>query len=125
MIIYFMYCTCISDTWQATGQELKELIGQESVTFYVSPFLRSRQTYEQLRMSFHDEQVAKNILCVNCDTLHSLSQVMYYREDPRLREQEWGNYQDPEKMEKIQQQRKETGAFYFRFPTGERYCCAI
>lgn len=25
--------------------------------FYVSPFLRSRQTYEQIRQSFHDEQV--------------------------------------------------------------------
>lgn len=42
---------------QATGQELKELIGSESVAFYVSPFLRSRQTYDQLRMCFHDEQV--------------------------------------------------------------------
>lgn len=108
---------------QAAGHELKRLIGQESVTFYVSPFLRSRQTYEHLRMCFHDEQVGK--MSCECDVLGSLSQVTYYREDPRLREQEWGNYQDPTKMEKIKQQRKETGAFYFRFPTGERYCRVI
>jgi broad specificity phosphatase PhoE len=85
----------------AAGQQLKEMVAHESVTFYVSPFLRSKQTYDQLRMCFHDEQV----LC--------------YREDPRLREQEWGNLQDAEQMEKIKQQRKETGAFYYRFPTGE------
>lgn len=52
---------------------------------------------------------------------HSLSQVLHHHEDPRLREQEWGNYQDPAKIDEIKQQRRETGAFYFRFPTGERY----
>ena len=52
-----------------------------------------------------------------------LDQVMYYREDPRLREQEWGNLQDPYKMEEMKEQRRETGAFYYRFPTGER-CAA-
>lgn len=51
-------------------------------------------------------------------------QVSYSCEDPRLREQEWGNYQDPAKMNEIKKQRRETGAFYFRFPTGERcYHC--
>ena len=37
--------------------ELKQLVQEESVCFYVSPFRRSRQTYEQLRQSFNDEQV--------------------------------------------------------------------
>ena len=97
------------------------MISHESVTFYVSPFLRSKQTYDQLRMCFHDEQV-----CHHFDSLLThviiicIMQVLCYREDPRLREQEWGNFQDPEQMEKIKQQRRETGAFYYRFPTGER-----
>lgn len=56
--------------------------------------------------------------------MFSGGQVLYYREDPRLREQEWGNFQDPQQMEKIMQQRRETGAFYYRFPTGERLAWA-
>ena len=54
----------------------------------------------------------------------SEAQVLYHREDPRLREQEWGNFQDPQEMEKIKEQRRETGAFYYRFPTGERLATA-
>ena len=47
--------------------------------------------------------------------------MLCHREDPRLREQEWGNFQDPKQMKEIRKQRRETGAFYYRFPTGERY----
>lgn len=42
---------------QAAGVELKELVHEESVTFYVSPFTRSKQTYDHIRKAFHDEQV--------------------------------------------------------------------
>ena len=42
---------------QEAGIKLKELVGSETVTFYVSPFVRSKMTYEQIRRSFHDEQV--------------------------------------------------------------------
>ena len=50
----------------------------------------------------------------------SLPQVVAHKEDPRLREQEWGNFQDPTQMEAIMDERRKTGAFYYRFPTGER-----
>ena len=42
---------------QDAGVKLKELIGNESVTFYVSPFVRSKQTYKGIRDHFTDEQV--------------------------------------------------------------------
>lgn len=83
------------------GKELQALVGNESVCFYVSPFVRSRETHKYLREGFHDEQ------------------VLYYREDPRIREQEWGNFQDPGEMEKVMEERREIGAFFYRFPTGE------
>jgi len=46
--------------------------------------------------------------------------VLFYHEDPRLREQEWGNFQDPSNMDVIMAERRKIGAFYYRFPTGER-----
>ena len=50
---------------QAAGVKLKELVCEESVAFYVSPFVRSKQTYDQLRQCFHDEQV-RNYLQEEC-----------------------------------------------------------
>lgn len=85
----------------AAGVQLKDVIGQETVTFYVSPFLRSAQTYQEIRLAFTDEQ------------------VVWHREDPRLREQEWGNFQDPQVMKQAMEHRRKVGAFYYRFPTGE------
>lgn len=85
---------------EEAGKKLRELIANESATFFVSPFLRSRQTLDAiLRSSAIERPVV--------------------REDPRLREQEWGNFQDPKKMPELMQKRREVGAFYFRFPEGE------
>jgi len=41
------------------------------------------------------------------------------REDARLREQDWGNFQDPEQIKKFMEERRRFGAFYYRFPHGE------
>ena len=41
------------------GSSLKQLLQEESVCFYVSSFVRSRQTFEQIRESFNDEQVRR------------------------------------------------------------------
>ena len=43
--------------FQKAGEDLKEMLGNEMVTFYVSPFLRSRSTYKYIRQAFLDEQV--------------------------------------------------------------------
>lgn len=73
-------------------------------------------------MCFHDEQVIcialEQHVCLN--SFYVYHQVVCYREDPRLREQEWGNFQDPSHMTEIMEERRKTGAFYYRFPTGER-----
>ena len=47
--------------------------------------------------------------------------MIYEKEDPRIREQEWGNFQDPKEMSKVIDERRKIGAFFYRFPTGERY----
>lgn len=46
-------CTCL----QAAGVRLKELIGDETVSFYVSPFVRSKETYTCIKEHFSEDQV--------------------------------------------------------------------
>lgn len=53
------------------GLKLKELVGNETMYFYVSPFWRTRSTFENIVRSFPHSQFE-------------------YSEEPRLREQEWG-----------------------------------
>ena len=54
------------------GKALRELIGDGSVFFYISPLWRTRMTFEQIARSFPREQFR-------------------FREEPRIREQEWGH----------------------------------
>jgi broad specificity phosphatase PhoE len=42
-----------------------------------------------------------------------------WNEDSRIREQDFGNYQDPETIRKAKQERHRFGVFYYRFPHGE------
>merc|ERR1740139_1900352 len=42
-----------------------------------------------------------------------------WRKDPRIREQDFGNYQDAEAIKKAKKERWEFGTFYYRFLNGE------
>jgi len=68
--------------------------------FYISPIWRSRQTFEEIYESFS----AKDVL---------------WREDPRIREQEWGHLRNKEECERIDNERESFGPFYYRVPDGE------
>ncbi|MBP5542069.1 MAG: histidine phosphatase family protein [Bacteroidales bacterium] len=87
---------------QATeaGKRLKELVRDESVYFYVSPFWRARSTFEGVASVFPKGQFK-------------------YSEEPRLREQEWGYLRCQEDFDKICRERREYGTFYYRIPGGE------
>jgi broad specificity phosphatase PhoE len=82
------------------GQEIKQLIGEESVRVYLSPYIRTRQTYQQINQS-----IAANV-----------DRVL---EDPRLREQDWGHLRPTDQNEEISLQRDNFSTFYFRIPDGE------
>ena len=87
---------------QATtaGEYLKQLIGYESVQFYVSPMWRTRMTFEHLAKAFDRKQVR-------------------WKEDPRLREQEWGHFRDLKANAVIDAEREKFGTFYYRIKDGE------
>lgn len=82
------------------GRQLKELVNDEKLYFYVSPFWRTRSTFECIARSFPREQFD-------------------YNEEPRLREQEWGYLRHNEDFDKVCRERQEYGIFYYRFPGGE------
>ena len=82
------------------GLEIREIIGSETIHAYVSPYFRTRQTYQNLR-----EGISENIIKMI--------------EDPRIREQEWGHLRHPDENEGIIQQRDSFSTFYYRIPDGE------
>lgn len=89
----------ISQAKQA-GKEIKSLIGDKSIYAYLSPFFRTRETFENIRASI-SENVVKII------------------EDPRIREQDWGHLRHPDDNKEIMKARDEFSTFYYRIPSGE------
>jgi broad specificity phosphatase PhoE len=85
---------------QQAGEEIRDIIGAESIYIYVSPYFRTRQTLEHLRSSI-EENIVKTI------------------EDPRIREQDWGHLRHPDENEEIIRQRDGFSTFYYRIPDGE------
>lgn len=84
----------------AAGMELKKIIADETICFYISPYWRSRATFEQVVSHFDKTRIQ-------------------WREEPRLREQEWGYTKDLAVNIEMEKQRAEFGTFYFRLPNGE------
>ncbi len=82
------------------GLEIKKIIAQETIQVYLSPYHRTRQTFQYIR-----ESIEANVVKVF--------------EDPRLREQDWGHLRRNEINEEIIQERDSFSTFYYRIPDGE------
>ncbi|MEF2526381.1 MULTISPECIES: histidine phosphatase family protein [Streptomyces] len=82
----------------AAGVRLRELFGEERVSAYVSPYRRTLQTFRDLGLDPARVRV---------------------REEPRLREQDWGNWQDREDVRLQKAYRDAYGHFFYRFAQGE------
>ncbi|WP_433268087.1 histidine phosphatase family protein [Actinosynnema sp. CS-041913] len=80
------------------GPRVKTLLGDAPVAVYVSPYVRTRATLRGLDLGAQAERVVA---------------------EPRLREQDWGNLQDPVQQEVLKHQRHAFGHFFFRLPNGE------
>lgn len=71
------------------------------VYFYVSPYVRTRATLREIGRAFPKER------------------IIGAREECRIREQDFGNFQVEERMKVIKETRQRFGRFFFRFPDGE------
>jgi broad specificity phosphatase PhoE len=82
------------------GIQIKNIIGSETLYVYLSPYYRTRQTYQYIQ-----ESIGAN--------------VVKAIEDPRIREQDWGHLRGPEVNEEIIKERDNFSTFYYRIPDGE------
>ncbi|MCP2095945.1 Broad specificity phosphatase PhoE [Actinosynnema pretiosum] len=80
------------------GDRVKALLQDVPAAVYVSPYTRTRSTLRLLELGALAERVVA---------------------EPRLREQDWGNLQDPVQQEVLKHQRHAFGHFFFRLPNGE------
>ncbi|MBV2357035.1 histidine phosphatase family protein [Streptomyces sp. J2-1] len=83
---------------EETGKTLREVFGRERVSVYVSPYRRTHETLDAFGLDADRIRV---------------------REEPRLREQDWGNWQDRDDVRLQKAYRDAYGHFFFRFPQGE------
>ena len=95
---------------QNLGKKLVKIIRNESIQIYVSPFLRCKQTCQHMCESFQNNKY--KII-----------------EEPRIREQEWGNFQKfsekSEDLKAVMEEREKVGKLYYRFDHGESGCDVI
>lgn len=71
------------------------------VYFYVSPYDRTRSTLREIGRAF------------------ARRRIIGAREECRIREQDFGNFQVAERMKVIKETRERFGRFFYRFPEGE------
>lgn len=100
----------LSDDGHKQASELGDRLSEElknygSVAVYTSPYKRTLQTWENILEKFKENRII----------------VQSVKEDPRLREQEWGNLRefDGKTLEEVETERDAYGSFFYRFSHGE------
>src|SRR5215217_9071993 len=80
------------------GHSISKLLANSPLLIYSSPYVRTTETLKLLNLDSRHEQIFI---------------------EPRLREQDWGNLQDPKDQQVQKQLRHEFGHFFYRLPFGE------
>ncbi len=106
------------------GKALREQLPEgETIHFIVSPYTRTVETFHGIASAWCDPQEFNHITNRNKRLKAWYSRLMEngltWHEDPRIREQDFGNYQDPNIIKKAKYERYKFGTFYYRFPHGE------
>lgn len=87
---------------RAAGERLRDVVGPTGrVLAYFSPYLRTTDTMDVFRACLEDDR------------------VLSVREEPRISEQQFGNFQNAEQIVAAKRERHEFGRFYYRFRSGE------
>jgi broad specificity phosphatase PhoE len=94
------------------GEKLRELLrNDDTLHFFISPYRRTRETTEGILSELCNNDPAPSPF--------PRSHIKVY-EEPRLREQDFGNFQPgTEEVERLWRERAEYGHFFYRIPNGE------
>lgn len=97
---------------EEAGQRLRRMLKpDDTLHFFTSPYRRTRETTEGILKSLTSDDPAPSPF-----PRHSIK----VWEEPRLREQDFGNFQPcSAEMERIWQERADYGHFFYRIPNGE------
>lgn len=94
-----------SEQAKQAGTVIRDLLDRSSpswkIYIYVSPYECTRSTLMEIGRAFPK------------------SRLIGVREECRVREQDFGNFQDAQKMKQLKEIRNEFGRFFYRFPEGE------
>jgi broad specificity phosphatase PhoE len=122
---------------KAAGIELKRILSSTksttttassnsecgSVHFILSPYVRTVETFHGIVAAWCDPSefsyIEDHEQRLNAWYSRLMECGLTWNEDPRIREQDFGNYQEPEMIKQAKRDRHMFGAFYFRFPLGE------
>ncbi|KAH0832456.1 hypothetical protein AYO21_05140 [Fonsecaea monophora] len=96
----------------AAGEKLRALLRtDDTLHFFISPYRRTRETTEGILKSLCSNEPAPSPF--------QRHHIKVY-EEPRLREQDFGNFQpDTEEVERLWRERAQYGHFFYRIPNGE------
>ena len=112
---------------QRVAKELATLLDGESLFCYCSPYKRTMETWKVIERHLlstttttsaavkQDGETISN----DADTTKKGVEVIGMREEPRIAEQQFGNFQNPKKVRTAKSERRMFGRFFFRFPNGE------
>jgi len=99
---------------EEAGRRLRSMLRpDDTLQFYTSPYLRTRETTEGILKTLTGEDPEQG------PSPFPMHKIKVY-EEPRLREQDFGNFQPcSAEMERMWQERADYGHFFYRIPNGE------
>lgn len=97
---------------EEAGRQLRSLLKpDDTIQFFTSPYRRTRETTEGILRTLVSDDPAPSPF--------QRSNIKVY-EEPRIREQDFGNFQPcSAEMERMWQERADYGHFFYRIPDGE------
>ncbi|EOA87531.1 uncharacterized protein SETTUDRAFT_161079 [Exserohilum turcica Et28A] len=97
---------------EEAGRQLRSLLKpDDTLQFYTSPYRRTRETTEGILRTLTSDDPTPSPFPRNKITVF---------EEPRIREQDFGNFQPcSAEMERMWQERADYGHFFYRIPDGE------
>nr|OQO30704.1 hypothetical protein B0A51_01828 [Rachicladosporium sp. CCFEE 5018] len=100
---------------EEAGRRLRTLLRpDDTLQFYTSPYRRTRETTEGILRTLTSPSEA-----TSAPSPFSRHAIKVY-EEPRIREQDFGNFQPcSTEMERMWQERADYGHFFYRIPNGE------